>query len=294
MKISVIIPVYKVEKFLHRCVESVVKQDYKNLEIILVDDGSPDNCPQMCDEWAEKDERIKVVHKKNGGLSDARNAGLNVATGEFVTFLDSDDYFFPNFSNACKLAIENKQQHVLSFGKSKEKIYGKPYSISACMKLFNLNFLKEKNIKFLNGVYHEDVPFTLEILINTNKIKSYKENFYYYDVSSAESITREKNEAKFIKRFRDIYSSLEYVNQKYSNILNERQFAQFISRTAYGTIKLAHAIKSQEYQTEMVELINKNKKYFKHPLDFKDKLIRLYWNVFGLEKTIRFISKLYK
>ena len=79
--ISVIVPIYNVEKYLARCVDSIVNQTYKNLEIILVDDGSPDRCPQMCDDYAEKDSRIKVVHKKNGGLSDARNAGIAVATG---------------------------------------------------------------------------------------------------------------------------------------------------------------------------------------------------------------------
>ncbi len=90
-KISIIIPVYKVEEYLDYCVESVVKQTYNNLEIILVDDGSPDRCPKMCDEWAKKDKRIKVIHKKNAGVSQARNSGLEIATGKFVAFIDSDD-----------------------------------------------------------------------------------------------------------------------------------------------------------------------------------------------------------
>ena len=89
--ISVIVPVYKVEKYLDRCVESIVNQTYKNLEIILVDDGSPDNCSQMCDEWAKRDSRIKVIHKANGGQADARNAGLDIAIGDYITFVDSDD-----------------------------------------------------------------------------------------------------------------------------------------------------------------------------------------------------------
>lgn len=90
--ISVIIPVYNVEEYLDECVSSVVSQTYRDLEIILVDDGSPDRCPDMCDTWAGKDKRIKVIHKKNGGLSDARNVGLEVANGEYVAFVDSDDY----------------------------------------------------------------------------------------------------------------------------------------------------------------------------------------------------------
>lgn len=91
-KISVIVPIYKVEKYLKRCVDSILNQTYRDLEVILVDDGSPDGCPAMCDEYAKKDSRIKVVHKKNGGLSSARNAGMKMATGEYVSFIDSDDW----------------------------------------------------------------------------------------------------------------------------------------------------------------------------------------------------------
>lgn len=95
--ISVIVPIYNVEDYLDRCVDSIINQTYKNLEIILVDDGSPDNCPKMCDDYAKKDSRIKVVHKENGGLSDARNVGMEVATGEYVSFIDSDDYISLDF-----------------------------------------------------------------------------------------------------------------------------------------------------------------------------------------------------
>ena len=102
--ISVIIPVYNVEKYLDKCLDSLVNQTYKDLEIILVDDGSPDNCPAMCDGWAKKDNRIKVVHKENGGLSSARNAGLDIALGEFVAFVDSDDWVDLNtFEAAYKM-----------------------------------------------------------------------------------------------------------------------------------------------------------------------------------------------
>lgn len=93
--ISVIVPVYKVEAYLDRCVQSIVKQSYQNLEILLINDGSPDNCGRMCDAWAIEDERIRVVHKANGGLSDARNAGIRACSGEYVIFVDSDDYIAP-------------------------------------------------------------------------------------------------------------------------------------------------------------------------------------------------------
>ena len=110
-KISVIVPVYKVEKYLDRCVESIVNQTYKNLEIILVNDGSPDNCPAMCDAWAEKDERIKVIHKENGGVSSARNAALEVATGDYIGFVDSDDWIEPDmYEYLISLMLDNDAQ----------------------------------------------------------------------------------------------------------------------------------------------------------------------------------------
>ena len=97
--ISIIIPVYKVEQYLKECIDSIINQTYMNLEIVIVDDGSPDNCPLICDQYAALDKRIKVIHKKNGGLSDARNAGLNIITGDYVTFVDSDDVIHPEMIN---------------------------------------------------------------------------------------------------------------------------------------------------------------------------------------------------
>ena len=102
-KLSVVVPVYRVEKFLNKCVDSIIAQTYKNLEIILVDDGSPDNCPSICDEYARKDERVRVIHKKNGGLSSARNAGLRAATGVYVAFVDSEDRKSVVVGKECRL-----------------------------------------------------------------------------------------------------------------------------------------------------------------------------------------------
>ena len=115
-KISVIVPVYKVEKYLDRCVESIVNQTYKNLEIILVDDGSPDDCPVMCDAWAKKDERIQVIHKENGGLSSARNAALDISTGEYVCFVDSDDWIDSDMIEVLVRCVSEKKADVAMCG----------------------------------------------------------------------------------------------------------------------------------------------------------------------------------
>ena len=110
--ISVIVPIYNVEKYVNKCVGSIVNQTYTNLEIILVDDGSPDRCPEICDEWAKKDSRIKVIHKKNGGLSDARNAGMKIASGDYIAFVDSDDWIAPEMYERLLMAIKNDNSDI--------------------------------------------------------------------------------------------------------------------------------------------------------------------------------------
>ena len=105
--VSVIIPIYKAEPYLKKCLDSIAAQTYKNLEIILIDDGSPDNCGRICDEYAANDPRVKVIHKQNGGMSDARNTGLDNATGEYLTFIDSDDYVSENFVDTLLNALRD-------------------------------------------------------------------------------------------------------------------------------------------------------------------------------------------
>lgn len=131
--ISVIVPIYKVQDYLDECIESIINQTYSNIEVILVDDGSPDRCPQMCDEWAKRDSRIRVVHKKNGGLSSARNAGIDVAKGEYISFVDSDDFI-------CKDALQNLYDRIKndkSIGITSGLIYR--YQ-DGCTSIFNSSF----------------------------------------------------------------------------------------------------------------------------------------------------------
>lgn len=115
--VSIIVPVYKVEKFLDECVQSILNQTYTNLEIILVDDGSPDRCPEMCDEYANRDSRVRVIHQENGGLSSARNAGLEFATGDFIGFVDSDDWIAPEmYEYLVDVFLQNRNAGISSVG----------------------------------------------------------------------------------------------------------------------------------------------------------------------------------
>lgn len=193
--ISVIVPVYKVEQYLNKCVESIVNQSYTNLEIILVDDGSPDNCPRMCDEWARKDARIKVIHKANGGLSDARNAGLKIATGEYIGFVDSDDWIHEEFvailynailqynSNlsACDVdfvyefvARNSVSTPIKTILNTREQaldnlIKGTGFRAVVWNKLYHKDLLSNESFRF--DKYHEDEFFTYRILAkSTNPV----------------------------------------------------------------------------------------------------------------------------
>ena len=116
-KISVIVPVYKVEPYLSRCLDSIINQTYRNLEIILVDDGSPDRCGEICDEYARQDSRIRVIHKANGGLSDARNHGIDVAIGDYIAFVDSDDYIATDMYEKmlARLELDNSDMVVCNY-----------------------------------------------------------------------------------------------------------------------------------------------------------------------------------
>ena len=203
--ISVIVPIYKVEKYLAICVDSLLRQSYGNLEVILVDDGSPDECPAICDQYQNKDNRIKVIHKKNGGLSDARNAGMKAATGDLITFVDSDDYISEDFvkilfeamsENNADIAIANMKRTSrrddkntvtdwkVSNYKSEDALvcmlYGTPFGTSACGKLFKRKLFE--GIEFPYGKFSEDLFTIYKTILKSRSITyiGFDGYFYYY------------------------------------------------------------------------------------------------------------------
>ncbi len=124
-KVSIVVPIYNAEKYLDECIESIVNQTYINLEIILIDDGSKDKSPQMCDEWAKKDNRIKVIHKSNEGAGASRNQGIEISTGNYILFVDSDDYIAPTLVEKCLNAISESSSAMVMFGTTNINEYGK-------------------------------------------------------------------------------------------------------------------------------------------------------------------------
>lgn len=226
-KVSIVVPVYNVEKYINRCIESIINQTYKNIEIILVDDGSTDSSGEICDKYSEKDSRIKVIHKQNGGLSDARNSGIDIATGDYLLFVDSDDYIDINL-------IKNMQQYMdknidlIKFkmiavdetGKELYKVGGPIFEEltgenafsklvyednlleCACIYLFKKDMIINKNFKFTISTEHEDFGLIPLIIISAKNIAS--TNYYgYYYVQSSNSITRNSEYVRTLKKFND-------------------------------------------------------------------------------------------
>lgn len=211
--VSVIIPVYKIENQIKKCVNSVLNQTYKKLEIILVDDGSPDKCPEMCDDFAKKDPRVKVIHKENEGVSVARNIGIDSATGEYIVFVDGDDWLPKNSVENLVSAIEHtnsdfamgaiKWVAFLSFkmqhGIDKQVFYTDVDNLVSflecinpgpCGKIYKSQIIREANIRFPSGIkYGEDRVFLWKYIKNCNKLYSFSKVVYYYNRLVLESAT---------------------------------------------------------------------------------------------------------
>ena len=221
VKVSVVVPVYNVEEYVAKCLDSLVNQTLKDIEIIVVNDGSPDNSQEIIDEYVKKYKNVKSYIKKNGGLSDARNYGLKYAKGEYISFIDSDDYVdihmmekMYNKANKEKLDIVvcdsveiHNEKNILKRSNlhySNDDI--KNYIISPPMawsRLYRKNVFE--NIKFTKGIYYEDLDFTPSLVKLTSKIGFVEEGLYYY-IQRDNSIMRQK---KYNDKLLDIFKVLE-------------------------------------------------------------------------------------
>lgn len=218
-EISVIVPVYKVEKYLHRCVDSILAQSYTDFELILVDDGSPDHCGEVCDEYALGDKRVRVIHQENGGLSAARNAGIDVANGEFLFFVDSDDLIHPQtlewerqalqesgadiaicsiqrFSNIDEIEEESDGVEYCEL-EAEEKLFAENTDlaryVSSCGKLYRRELFSD--LRFPAGRLFEDEYVIYRLYHAANKVVEVKKTLYYYYINASgitQTLTLEK------------------------------------------------------------------------------------------------------
>lgn len=239
--ISVIVPVYKVEPYLDRCVQSIVDQTWKNLEIILVDDGSPDGCARMCDEWARRDARIRVIHKENGGLSDARNAGMAAATGEYIGFVDSDDWIEPDMYRLLYEQMERTGSDIAACGIQMDWEDGTPprqlTKVGSCVleaedamravieeswikapvwyKLYRTELVR--GIPFPVGKCHEDVFWTYQAVGSAKRVAIFDTLCYHY-VQRAGSIMGEGFSLKRLDALEAKQLRLRYIQKCYPEL----------------------------------------------------------------------------
>lgn len=318
--ISVIIPVYKVEQYLAQCVDSVLEQSYRNIELILVDDGSSDSCPAICDDYVKKDNRIKVIHKANGGLSDARNAGQKLATGDYVVFLDSDDYW--NNANALSYLVSiinnNKEVDVIYFRRfafndengteiyqylpfdlekvnNQTKHQALKYLItnnlfipSACNKMVKRKILEE--IEFGKGLLSEDIDWSFAITLKANHFFVVNDLFYAYRIRQG-SITQNID----LKNIEDLI----FIIEKWS-ILLPSQCADkeirylLLSYCAYQySIALGllfRFVKNKSKRKELFQRVKKLSFLFDYDGVGKVKKVKRIYKIAGLRNTAKFLA----
>lgn len=244
--ISIVVPIYNVELYLDKCVKSIINQTYKKLEIILVDDGSPDNCGRMCDKYAEQDKRIKVIHKQNGGVASARDEGMHAAIGEYIMFVDSDDYIEDNTVEILENAARRNNSDLVKFRydkitngehqfyqfeyfpkektvkKEDFKLFVYPFFLEGyMMNSMATSFVRRKCIENskMNRVvsFGEDLLFNLSYIEKINSVTFINNPLYKYCTNTS-SITKTKDNNKLLKNFKDaqyIYLTLYEYAQKW-------------------------------------------------------------------------------
>ncbi len=281
--ISVIIPVYKVEKYVERCIQSVINQTYENLQIILVDDGSPDNCGKICDEYAKKDHRIEVIHKSNGGLSDARNKGLEIAKGEYIGFVDSDDYIeadmyevlynllkqynadvsICNFYTVSqgKISIKNADNGINEYNRIeilKEILLDRNIQSYAWNKLYKKELFDE--IKYPIGKKYEDIGTTFFLLEKCNKVVVTGKSEYYY-INRQDSIVNNVTETTITDYIELIMQRYDYIEENIKELSSyNKDYLKRILKTAEKDIKSLNEV-GDYTKKKYEELYNKVQKF---------------------------------
>ena len=298
--ISIIIPVYNVEEYLRECLESVLVQTYQNLEIILVDDGSTDNSGSICDEYKKKDSRVKVIHKKNGGLSDARNAGLDICSGEYIGFVDSDDWISKEmYEHLYREAYTLKADMVVSgyyvvsqkgvtvvnksggnryIFEDYEKMMG--YIINnvgcmpVCFKLYRSTIFD--NVRFKKGKNFEDVFIFPETVANCKRMVIVPGNYYYYRMRN-DSITHKKkwngNIWDAIEAYKYNYTVVKNNCPKLIDGIEKRLFWSYCVCLSYAGNAVDYDVHNGEINKKKSELKKHTLKIIKNPMmSWKNKI----------------------
>lgn len=318
MKISVIIPVYKVENYLHQCIGSVLEQTFENIEIILVNDGSPDRCGEICEEYANTDKRIIAIHKENGGLSEARNVGISKASGDYVMFLDGDD-FWDDATALMRLAerleqtnadvlnytykkfFEDRNQYVPylsqreampTYGARDEQLqylaeHGL-YIASACNKLIRRNLLE--GLSFQQGIYSEDIVWCAKLIEKAQSMDFVCENFYCYR-QRADSIRHTITDKKCNDLVQNILTCLDMAKQAPKET---QRLLRSYTAFQYGTFFAVQA-QAEHSQLRYIEELAKHQWIMSyHGSNKKLRILYIGCKLIGYKNVCRMIRMIYR
>ena len=291
---SVIVPIYNGEKFIHKCVDSILLQTFSDFELILVDDGSTDRCPKICDEYSAKDSRVKVIHQANQGVSVARNTGLAAATGEYVAFCDGDDYYKDTLLERTYSIAKDNNAEVVSYklkrisdneqqsedetlqldvvDLSGEKRFDLLYKVvtwqtkgwQACRSIFKRKIIEEHNIKFCDtcGNFAEDLGFTLEYLLYNSRIVFLDEYlYYYYDVRQNSMMNRSRK----VYKINEVNELSYYLRPMMTKVISDEQFSVIHHHIIMNQVVDLYSANSKQELREWHQLITEidNVDYFK-------------------------------
>ena len=318
IKISIIVPIYNIEEYISECIDSILKQSYKNIEVILIDDGSTDNSGKLCDNYCELDKRIKVIHCKNGGLSAARNIGIKICTGDYIIFLDGDDFLVENcIEDICKKINENINVDIIcgkiikyypdkqikeDFELDEKKILNKEgievltYFYreiketgmwAAWRSIYNRKFLIRNNLFFTEGITSEDLDLVPKIYIKANRIVPYNKPFYYYRQLRPNSIMNTVN----FKRFDDIVKIINNHLQMIEDDKYDDKFKKaFTNKLAnlYASYFLIIGDTNLNDRENVEEVMNNLKWILKYSSGLRGKYAYFMEKVIGMRLTYKF------
>lgn len=314
MIFSIIVPVYNIETYIECCINSLISQDFEEYEILLIDDGSTDNSGLICDEYSLKYDKIKVFHKLNGGLSDARNFGISKSTGEYLIFVDGDDRIAPDTLLGISKKIQSKPDFVetrlvedygditeekdikmaeyFAAGVDKKTVLAWEMIESqntwpAVKKIVSKKFIESNNLQFLKGYLHEDLDWTCSLYKHAEKIEIYTDNWYYHRMNRKGSITNNINAKNII----DVIEMATLFYNYYINNVNEEN-TLIMNRIMVSVYVSLNQIKrvSKEQWDDIERCIKKNIMIFSISPKFKYKVFVMFMKVFGVAFAMRLLS----
>lgn len=318
---SIIVPVYNIEKYLRECIESVLKQSFSDFELILVDDGASDSCPEICNNYAEANSCVKAIHKKNGGLSSARNCGIDNAEGKYIIFLDGDDYWNDKnalmqlYSKTCKRDFDavmfgctdwdmetdkkyiSKSEYDIALLENSSKNDMLHYLLSkkmlpggACIFCAKKSIIDENHIRFKEGVNGEDYDFVLEFFTSCEKISAIDNPFYVYRKGRSDSITA----SSFIKIINGITYTIDKWFEKaesFNNDIIKKDILNYIAFMYSTTIIILGKASNKDKKTA-IEALKKHKYILKYGYWWQVKAIRLAVSLLGFRLSAA-LAKIY-